>query len=307
LSSTAFFARLSATAATALFLAYAFTVAAAALPLRLLDMAWQISVVNAIINNSTLPVVGLVLAYLAAYLNPSQPRFEAFCQQLSRWALPVTFGFLLIIPLQSYNLAKGLSNYNQSKTNYERNVVQGFQSLRNAITKAPTVADLQKRLIDLKGPLLSPDDTSLPLPILRQNLLLAVQQAETNAKTNSNIANPDQIWTFAKEMVRSIFTSFAFALAFSAAAKLPNWPDSLLIRFKKYLESFGRFKLLNTDKIFKDFNDKRNANFQLKQSSEAQRRHAIEKNRLEQQKKKALQMRLKNDERQKGKEDKNKR
>ena len=77
--------------------------------------------------------------------------------------------------------------------------------------------------------------------------------------------------------------------------------------FKKYLESFGRFKLLNTDKIFKDLNDKRNANFQLKQSSEAQRRHAIEKNRLEQQKKKALQMRLKNDERQKGKEDKNKR
>ena len=50
--------------------------ATVALPLKLFDMAWQVSVVNAIINNSTIPLEGIVLAHLAAYLDPSKPRFE---------------------------------------------------------------------------------------------------------------------------------------------------------------------------------------------------------------------------------------
>jgi hypothetical protein len=307
LSSTAFFARLSATAATALFFAYAFTVASAAMPLKLLDMAWQISVVNAIINNATLPLEGVVLAHLAAYLNPSQARFEAFCQKIRSWALPVTLGFLLIIPLQAYNFSKGLSNYKKSKANFEINVVQGFQKLRNVVLTAPTVGELQKGLTDLKGPSLTAADRSQPLPILRQSLLVALQQAEANAKANNTISNPEQIWSFAKEMFRSIFTSLAFALAFSAAAKLPNWPESLLVRFNKYLESLLKFKFINTGKIVKTFNEKRNADLQFKQSSERQRRHAMEKNRLEQQKKKALKMRLRNAERLKAKEEREKR
>jgi hypothetical protein len=302
LSPTAFFARFSAAAATALFVAYAFTVVSVALPIKLLDMAWQATVVNAIINNSTLPLVGVALAHLAAYLDPSQTRFEAFCKNLRSWAILATLGFVLIIPLQIYNFTKGLSNYNQNKINYERNVVQGFQNLRNAIISAPTVPELQKRLIALKGPPISPADSSLPLPILRQNLLVVLQQAETNAKSSINL-NPDQIWAFGKETVRSIFTSFAFAFAFSAAAKRSAWPESLLARFSKHLQSLRQFFFVNGGKVFKTYNADRKAKLQVSQNNERQRRHSLQMNRLRQQQEKEAKKRLKDVERHKSKDD----
>ena len=306
MSLTAFFARLSAAAATALFFTYAFTVASVALPFKLLDMAWQVSVVNAIINNSTLPLEGVVLAHLAAYLDPSQPRFEAFCQKLRSWAIPVTFGFLLIIPLQTYNFTKGLSNYNKSKANYERNVVQGFQSLRNAVINAPTIDELQKRLIELKGPTLSPADSGLPLPVLRQNLLVAIQQVETNAKANSNL-NPDQIWSFGKEILRSIFTSLAFAYAFSAAAKRLTWPDSLLAQFNRYLRSLFKFRFFNIDSAFQANNAKRKSQLELKKTTENLRKHSAQMLRMRQKQEKENKMRLKNLNRQESKENSSKR
>jgi hypothetical protein len=288
LSPTAFFARFSAAAATALFVAYAFTVVSVALPLKLLDMAWQSTVVNAIINNSTLPLVGVALAHLAAYLDPSQTRFETFCKNLRSWAI--------------YNFTKGLSNYNQNKINYERNVVQGFQKLRNAVISAPTVAELEKRLIALNGPPLSAVDSNFPLPVLRQNLLVVLQQAETNAKSRINL-NPDQIWAFGKETVRSVFTSLAFAFAFSAAAKRSAWPESLLARFSKYLQSLRQFFSVNGGKIFKTYNADRKAKLQLSQNNERQRRHSAQMNRLRQQQEKEAKKRLKTNERLRSKDD----
>lgn len=265
-------------------------------------MAWQVSVVNAIINNSTLPLQGVILAHLAAYLDPSQPRFEAFCKKLRSWSILATLGFLLIIPLQIYNFTKGLSNYNQSKVNFERNIVQGFQNLRSAVINAPTVAELEQRLIELKAPPLSAADRSQPLPILRQNLLAAFQQAETNAKANSNI-NPDQLWVFGKEILRTVFTSLAFAFAFSAAAKRSAWPESLLARFSKHLQTLRQFFFVNGGKVFKTYNADRKAKLQLSQNNERQRRHSAQMNRLRQQQEKDAKKRLKTNERLRSKDD----
>ena len=189
------------------------------MPFKLWDTTWQISVVKAIINNSTIPLEGVVQAHLTAYLDPSESRFEAFCKNLRSWALPATLGFLLLIPLQTFNLAKGVYNDKKSAANYEIAVTQNFANLRHAVRAAPDLVQLQKSLIDLRGPILSPADRSLPFSVLRQNLLLAIQQAEVNAKTNSNLPGPDQIWAFCKDMVRSILTAFAFALAFSAGCQ----------------------------------------------------------------------------------------
>ncbi len=260
-------------------------------------MAWQISVVNAIINNSTLPLEGVILAHLAAYLEPSQPGFEVFCQKIRSWALPVTLGFLLIIPLQSYNLAKGLSNYYQSTANFERNVGQGFQKLRDAVSSAPTVGDLQQRLVALKGPALSPADTRLPLPLLRQNLLVIIQRAEMSARANSNVGNPDQIWAFAKDMVRSILTAAVFALAFSAAAKRTTWQDSLLVRFGESLKSFRATGSKGTGKIFADLKAKQQAALEKRQVATRLRQHSMEVRRAQKQEEKEQRMRARNLER----------
>ena len=291
--SAAFLARLSATAATALFFVYGFTVASVALPIKLLDMAWQISVINALINNSTIPLEGVVLAHLAAYLDPSEPRFEAFCKNLRSWAIPATLGFLLLIPLQTYNLAKGVSNFNKSIANYQIAVTRNFANLRNAVKTAPNLEQLQKSLIDLKGPILSPTDQRLPLPELRQTLLVAIQQAEVNAKTNNNLPGPDQIWAFSKDMLRSILTASAFALAFAAAAKRSAWQDSLLVRFSKYLGSLRKFKFTGLSKIVDNYKAKQKSRHELALSKRRLGDHARKQAELKQQEEKQRRLREK--------------
>ena len=283
LSSQAFFARLAATAARALLFIYAITIAAQALPLKVLAMDWQISMISVITNSSILPLQGLVLAHLAAYLDPSEPRFEVFCQNLRRWALPATLGFLLIIPLQSYNFVKGIRNYRQNAAKNELTITQTFGDIRNAVESASTTADLQKRLADLNAPGLSPADRIAPLPAIRPTLLAEIQKAEKKAKANISQQDPEQFWLFSKQMVGSILAALVFAFAFAAAAKRSAWPESLLVRFIRYLGWLREFKSTILGQKVDNFKAKQKAQKDLALTQRSLQDHARKEAQLKKQ------------------------
>jgi len=282
-SSQAFFARLAATAARALLFIYAITIAAQALPLKVFAMDWQISMITVITNSSILPLQGLVLAHLAAYLDPSEPRFEVFCQNLRRWALPATLGFLLIIPLQSFNFVKGIRNYRQNAAKNERTITQTFGDIRNAVERASTTADLQKRLADLNAPGLSPADRTAPLPAIRPTLLAEIQKAEKKAKANIAQQDPEQFWLFSKQMVGSILAAFAFAFAFAAAAKRSTWPESLLVRFIRYLDWLRKFNSTALGQKVDNFKAKEKAQKDLALTQRSLQDHARKEAQLKKQ------------------------
>jgi len=282
-ASQAFFARLAATAARALLFIYAITIAAQALPLKVFAMDWQISMITVITNSSILPLQGLVLAHLAAYLDPAEPRYEVFCQNLRRWALPATLGFLLFIPLQSYNLVKGIRNYRQNAAKNERTITQTFGDIRNAVERASTTADLQKRLADLNAPGLSPADRTAPLPAIRPTLLAEIQKAEKKAKANIAQQDPEQFWLFSKQMVGSILAAFAFAFAFAAAAKRSTWPESLLVRFIRYLDWLRKFKSTALGQKVDNFKAKEKAQKDLALTQRSLQDHARKEAQLKKQ------------------------
>ena len=282
-ASQAFFARLAATAARALLFIYAITIAAQALPLKVFAMDWQISMITVITNSSILPLQGLVLAHLAAYLDPAEPRYEVFCQNLRRWALPATLGFLLFIPLQSYNLVKGIRNYRQNAAKNERTITQTFGDIRNAVERASTTADLQKRLADLNAPGLSPADRTAPLPAIRPTLLAEIQKAEKKAKANIAQQDPEQFWLFSKQMVGSILAAFAFAFAFAAAAKRSAWPESLLVRFIRYLDWLRKFKSTALSQKVDNFKAKEKAQKDLALTQRSLQDHARKEAQLKKQ------------------------
>jgi len=282
-ASQAFFARLAATAARALLFIYAITIAAQALPLKVFAMDWQISMITVITNSSILPLQGLVLAHLAAYLDPAEPRYEVFCQNLRRWALPATLGFLLIIPLQSYNFVKGIRNYRQNAAKNERTITQTFGDIRNAVERASTTADLQKRLADLNAPGLSPADRTAPLPAIRPTLLAEIQKAEKKAKANIAQQDPEQFWLFSKQMVGSILAAFAFAFAFAAAAKRSTWPESLLVRFIRYLDWLRKFKSTAIGQKVDNFKAKEKAQKDLALTQRSLQDHARKEAQLKKQ------------------------
>jgi hypothetical protein len=282
-ASQAFFARLAATAARALLFIYAITIAAQALPLKVFAMDWQISMITVITNSSILPLQGLVLAHLAAYLDPAERCYEVFCQNLRRWALPATLGFLLFIPLQSYNLVKGIRNYRQNAAKNERTITQTFGDIRNAVERASTTADLQKRLADLNAPGLSPADRTAPLPAIRPTLLAEIQKAEKKAKANIAQQDPEQFWLFSKQMVGSILAAFAFAFAFAAAAKRSAWPESLLVRFIRYLDWLRKFKSTALGQKVDNFKAKEKAQKDLALTQRSLQDHARKEAQLKKQ------------------------
>jgi hypothetical protein len=230
-----------------------------------------------------LPLQGLVLAHLAAYLDPSEPRFEVFCQNLRRWALPATLGFLLIIPLQSYNFVKGIRNYRQNAAKNEFTITQTFGDIRNAVESASTTADLQKRLADLNAPGLSPADRIAPLPAIRPTLLAEIQKAEKKAKANISQQDPEQFWLFSKQMVGSILAAFVFAFAFAAAAKRSAWPESLLVRFIRYLGWLRDFKSTALGQKVDNFKAKQKAQKDLALTQRSLQDHARKEAQLKKQ------------------------
>jgi hypothetical protein len=230
-----------------------------------------------------LPLQGLVLAHLAAYLDPAEPRYEVFCQNLRRWALPATLGFLLFIPLQSYNLVKGIRNYRQNAAKNESTITQTFGDIRNAVERASTTADLQKRLADLNAPGLSPADRTAPLPAIRPTLLAEIQKAEKKAKANIAQQDPEQFWLFSKQMVGSILAAFAFAFAFAAAAKRSAWPESLLVRFIRYLDWLRKFKSTALSQKVDNFKAKEKAQKDLALTQRSLQDHARKEAQLKKQ------------------------
>ena len=237
-SSTIFFARWAAKAAMALLLIYAFNVAAVALPIRPFATAWQISMVDVIINNSIFPLLGLVLAHLAAYLDPAEPRFEAFSQNLRSWALLATLGFLLIIPLQAYNLAKEVRSFNQNAATEQRTATKKVENFGQVVS-----------------------------------------------------TDPEHIWSFSRDSVRSILIAAAFAFAFGAAAKRTTWSESLLDGFTSRRQSRPtRPRDSGIAQIFSDFRAKRQAQFELNESRRRMREHASRVEALKKQEEKQLKL-----------------
>jgi hypothetical protein len=121
--------------------------------------------------------------------------------------------------------------------------------------------------------------------------LAEIQKAETKALANSPQLDPQQIWLFSKEMLRSILTASAFALAFAAAAKRSAWQDSLLVRFSKYLGSLRKYKFTGLSKIVDNYMAKQKSKNELAFTKRRLADHARKQAELKQQEDKQRRLR----------------
>jgi hypothetical protein len=216
-----------AAASSCLLLVFVATVLMALLPIRLTDPAWQLGFISSIVNNGGFALIGLVLIQFASRLDPANGRLRARCATFRQLAIPAAIGFLLIVPLQGFATLKGLANAEGVRTIQLRQVGQRFEVLREAIRTAPTLGDLQGRLQQLRGPTLQTADLGQPLPQLRQQLVVALKQAETTVKAQIPGLDPARRLGVIKESVRVVVSSLAFAFAFAFGARRPDSPLSL--------------------------------------------------------------------------------
>lgn len=183
--------------ALALLAFFALTILNGALPLRLLDPAWQEAMVQLLLSQAFLPLIALVLLHLAVVLNPDSLRLRRRRDRYARFALAAALGFVLLIPLHlgaTWSLLNQRLASDQAQQNLQGQAVIG--QLRQAITAATSHQDLASRLaaLPIRQRPASPADLALLFPQRQQKMLagLASSEAELSRAAGATAAIP---WT----------------------------------------------------------------------------------------------------------------
>lgn len=215
-------ARILSAASSCLLVVFLAAALAALLPIRFTDPTWQLGVTSSLVNNGGFALISLVLLHFAAYLESANGRWQARCITFRQLAIAATLGFLLVVPLQAFATWRAIAASEAATTFRQRQVTETFGALREVIRTAPTLGDLQARLRRLNGPALQSADLAQPLPQLRQQLLVALQQAESTLQAQLPASDPERTWGTIKDSARVVVSALAFAFAFGAAACLPG-------------------------------------------------------------------------------------
>lgn len=214
-----------------LFVIYGVRVAATAIPFRPLDTLWQLTVSAALIEAAAIPLVGLGLMHLAAYLNPDDPALVRRREVMARWAILAVLGFLLLIPVQAYASWSTVATVRARLTTQQTAANRNFALVREAISAATTLEDLQARLQSLQSPELGIrfENLGLPLAETQRQMLIRLNDIQEQVKTRINAPPPEAIEDVARNSGRLMATSLVYALAFAIAAQRRGQDIPLLV------------------------------------------------------------------------------
>jgi hypothetical protein len=198
------------------------------LPVRLLDAAWQLRVGGALINASPFPLIGLVLLHIAASLDPQDLLLVQRRRLAAQLAAAVAIGYLLLAPLlATSNLQRQQSQALASSSGLRRDS-ERLQKMRQVVSSASSIPELEQRLVAVQGPRLDAADRTLPLPVLRSRIASLLDQASARLERARGSAPPASPWALVGDIIRTSVACLALAAGFAGLARRPGSNLSLL-------------------------------------------------------------------------------
>lgn len=198
------------------------------LPPHLLDPAWQLKVGGGLINASPFPLIGLVLLHLAARLDPRDARLLQRRRIATQLAVAAAFGYLLLAPLLAaanlqHQQSQALATSGGLRRDSER-----LQQMRQVVSSASSIPELEQRLAALQGPSLDVADRNLPLPLLRSRIEALLDQVDARLERARSSARPASPWALLGDIIRTSVACLALAAGFAGLARAPGSELSLL-------------------------------------------------------------------------------
>lgn len=215
-------------AALALFVIFTVAVIKAAVPFALLNPLWQMGLVQVLIDNAAIPAVGLALLHIGVRLEPGDRLLAQRRDTLAAWAVAATVGFLLLGPLQTYALVKGLQNVNSGQRAELARAERKINRMQSFVQKAASVRELQAGLPALEGPRLADDSLGLPLPVVRSRLLVLIEQVRGRLHDQLKGPATRDLWTLGRNTVAAWVSSLVLATGFAAMARRSGSERSFL-------------------------------------------------------------------------------
>jgi hypothetical protein len=222
-------------AAGALFLVFGALVLLPALPPRPLDPSWLLRFTTSLTDQAALPLVGVALLFLAVVLNPASNRLRA---RRARW---VTFGFLLLIPLQLVASWSGLQTARAGQLQQLQQADQKIQQIRAVVASATSAPQLQARLQELKAPALINNELTQPISAVKSRYLANLEATREQIRRQLTAPFPPGLILFLLQTtLRGIVLALGFSLAFAAAALNPSQDTSLLANWRRQFKKRPR-------------------------------------------------------------------
>lgn len=215
-------AGLIALIASALLMVFALNVLLQAIPLQILNPAWQLRLVGSITANSGFAITGFALLHLAANLDPLNQRLADRRRFARRWALAAAIGFLLLIPLQLNAVWSGISATKAEQVRQRNTTSQGIQRVRQAVVRATSLADLQQQLVAVRGPSLTANALQRPLPEVKRALLQEADRLDQELRTSPLGPRGGDVWALLQENLRTVLLALLFCFCFAAGSQLPG-------------------------------------------------------------------------------------
>lgn len=211
-----------------LLLVYCVFVIRSALPLQILNIVWQIQLSTSVVEFAPIAVLGVVLVSLASYFDQGNEDLGAVQRLVSRFALIVSFGFFLLIPLRTYHIFA----FQQTIGNVQdRQVSQGLarvKKIKEALNQASSREDLEERLKALSAPPLPQTLRQRNLPQLKEGLLRSLNQVEAQFQKRKPAANKEKDLNSYLSNGKMMISSFLYAAVFAAAGQRSNSDENFL-------------------------------------------------------------------------------
>jgi len=214
--------------ALALFVTYVLLVAFDSLPPRLLDPAWMLNLALSLSGNMAIPLAALAFIHLAAWMTPMSNSIQArrnFFGSIARWAM---LGFLFLLPLIGYATWAG-SNAIKIQNEIQKSTAKNTNdNLVKFIGVATSPSELQSGLIALNGPNIPNQLLDKPLPLLKKQALLIVNQSYKSFLLGIKNRGSEQFIPLYVQALKAFLLSIIGAIASAALSWNPLKQQSML-------------------------------------------------------------------------------
>lgn len=217
-----------------LVLLFAASIAFDAFPVRLFQPTWILAFSTTASNFVTIPLLGLGFVHLAGHLAPTTQLKSQ--QRAARLAALLAVVFLLIQPLLVIAVYKSGINLTTENQRQAAAIKAKFSSLTDATMTATTFDQVQSRMSALQGPPILDESRSVPLPVLKQEILKSINNSQTILLDRLQQSRAQALPQIYRQIARSSLLSLIGSLGFAFLAWDPVRNRNLVF---SYLGSIG--------------------------------------------------------------------
>jgi hypothetical protein len=232
------------------------------LPIKLLQPDWIFNLAVVLGNYVTIPLVGMALVQLAAYLSPDY--FAKSQVRIARFSAVLALIFLLIQPMLGFAVWRNIRTLALFNKEQVALINRKSKEITQAINNATSFSELQTKMIMLQGPVVPEQARGMDIAVLKKQLVDVIKAARDSAPARLTTPTSAAYIDFYKRLARTSIICLLALLGFTLLSWNQVTSKNIVL---SYLASIGVFGI-TPNSLYTGFTSFWN-NYQIKRVEKA--------------------------------------